>query len=314
LIVEDGWLPSAAAKMFMVSPVTARKWAARFRAEGTGGMADRSSRPRSMPTKTPLPQVKRIVKARWRRRLGPVQIAGELGLPASTVHAVLVRCRLNRLSTIDRGTCEPIRRYEHDHPGSLIHVDVTKFGNIPDGGGWRFVGRVQGERNREATATRTKSRNHRYEPRLGTAFVHTVIDDHSRVAYAEIHADEKAQTAIGVLRRAVSWFADRGVSVERVLSDNGSAYKSHAWRDACTELGITAKKTRPYRPQTNGKIERFHRTLADGWAYAKLYPSETARREALPGWLHFYNHHRHHSAIGAPPISRIDNNLPGHHS
>jgi len=314
LIVEDGWLPSAAAKMFMVSPVTARKWAARFRAEGTGGMADRSSRPRSMPTKTPLPQVKRIVKARWRRRLGPVQIAGELGLPASTVHAVLVRCRLNRLSTIDRGTCEPIRRYEHDHPGSLIHVDVTKFGNIPDGGGWRFVGRVQGERNREATATRTKSRNHRYEPRLGTAFVHTVIDDHSRVAYAEIHADEKAQTAIGVLRRAVSWFADRGVSVERVLSDNGSAYKSHAWRDACTELGITAKKTRPYRPQTNGKIERFHRTLADGWAYAKLYPSETARREALPGWLHFYNHHRHHSAIGAPPISRIDNNLPGHHT
>ena len=314
LIVEDGWLPSAAAKMLMVSPVTARKWAARFRAEGTGGMADRSSRPRSMPTKTPLPQVKRIVKARWRRRLGPVQIAGELGLPASTVHAVLVRCRLNRLSTIDRGTCEPIRRYEHDHPGSLIHVDVTKFGNIPDGGGWRFVGRVQGERNREATATRTKSRNHRYEPRLGTAFVHTVIDDHSRVAYAEIHADEKAQTAIGVLRRAVSWFADRGVSVERVLSDNGSAYKSHAWRDACTELGITAKKTRPYGPQTNGKIERFHRTLADGWAYAKLYPSETARREALPGWLHFYNHHRHHSAIGAPPISRIDNNLPGHHT
>lgn len=202
-----------------------------------------------------------------------MQIAGELGLPASTVHAVLVRCRLNRLSTIDRGTCEPIRRYEHDHPGSLIHVDVTKFGNIPDGGGWRFVGRVQGELNREATATRTKSRNHRYEPRLGTAFVHTVIDDHSRVAYAEIHADEKAQTAIGVLRRAVSWFADRGVSVER-----------------------------------------FHRTLADGWAYAKLYPSETARREALPGWLHFYNHHRHHSAIGAPPISRIDNNLPGHHT
>ncbi|AHW64800.1 Putative transposase [Corynebacterium glyciniphilum AJ 3170] len=314
LIVEDGWPPSAAAKMFMVLPVTARKWAARFRAEGTGGMADRSSRPRSIPTKTPLPQVKRIVKARWRCRLGPVQIAGELGLPASTVHAVLVRCRLNRLSAIDRVTCEPIRRYEYDHPGSLIHVDVTKFGNIPDGGGWRFVSRVQGERNREATATRMKSRNHRYEPRLGTAFVHTVIDDHSRVAYAEIHADEKAQTAIGVLRRAVPWFADRGVSVERVLSDNGSAYKSHAWRDACTELGITAKKTRPYRPQTKGKIERFHRTLADGWAYAKLYPSETARREALPGWLRFYNHHRHHSAIGAPPISRIDNNLPGYHN
>ena len=143
--------------------------------------------------------------------------------------------------------------------------------------------------------------------------MHTVIDDHSRVAYAEICADEKAETAIGVPLRAVSWFADRDVSVERVLSDNGSAYKSPSWRDACAEPGITTKKTRPYRPQTNGKIERFHRTLAGGWAYARLYPSETARREALPGWLHFYNHHRHHSAIGSPPISRIDNNLPGHH-
>jgi len=313
LIVEDGWPPSVAAKMFMVSPVTARKWATRLRSEGPIGMADRSSRPRSMPTKTPLPQVKRIVKLRWRDRLGPAQIAGELGLPASTVHAVLVRCRINRLSAIDRVTGEPIRRYEHDHPGSLIHVDVTKFGNIPDGGGWRFVGRVQGERNREATAARTKNRNHRYGPRLGTAFVHTVIDDHSRVAYAEICTDEKAETAIGVLQRAVSWFADRGVTVERVLSDNGSAYKSYAWRNACAELGITPKKTRPYRPQTNGKIERFHRTLADGWAYARLYPSETARRGALPGWLHFYNHHRHHSAIGAPPITRL-NNLPGHHT
>ncbi|EGD53186.1 integrase family protein, partial [Gordonia neofelifaecis NRRL B-59395] len=300
MIVEDGWPPSAAAKMFMVSPVTARKWAARFRAEGTGGMADRSSRPRSMPAKTPPAAVKRIVKARWRRRLGPAQIAGELGLPASTVHAVLVRCRINRLCAIDRVTGEPIRRYEHDHPGSLIHVDVTKFDNIPDGGGWRFVGRVQGKRNRQATAARTTSRNHRYEPRLGTAFVHTVIDDHSRVAYAEICSDEKADTAIGVLRRAVSWFADQGVGVERVLSDNGSAYKSYAWRDACAELGITAKKTRPYRPQTNGKIERFHRTLADGWAYARFYKSETERRASLPGWLHFYNHHRHHSAIGAP--------------
>ncbi|MFT8636480.1 MAG: IS481 family transposase [Pseudoclavibacter sp.] len=314
LIVEDGWSPSVAAKMFMVSPVTARKWAARFRTEGPTGMTDRSSRPRSMPARTPLPVVKRIVKARWRRRLGPAQIAGELGLAASTVHAVLVRCRINRLSAIDRVTGEPIRRYEHDHPGSLIHVDVTKFGNIPDGGGWRFVGRVQGERNREATATRTKKRNHRYEPRLGTAFVHTVIDDHSRVAYAEIRSDEKATTAIDVLERAVAWFAEHGVSVERVLSDNGSAYKSHAWRDACAELGITPKKTRPYRPQTNGKIERFHRTLADGWAYARFYRSDAERRAALPGWLHFYNHHRRHSAIGAPPISRIENNLPGHHT
>jgi transposase InsO family protein len=313
LIVEDRWPIIVAARMFMVSPVTARKWAGRYRTEGAAGMADRSSRPRSMPAKTPPEVVKRIVNARWRRRLGPVQIAGELGMAASTVHAVLVRCRINRLTRIDRVTGEPLRRYEHDHPGSMIHVDVTKFGNIPDGGGWRFVGKQQGDRNREATAKRTGRRHGHYEPNVGTAFVHTVIDDHSRIAYAEICSDEKAVTAIGVLQRAVAWFADRGVSIERVLSDNGSAYKSHAWRQACTTLGIVPKRTRPYRPQTNGKIERFHRTLADGWAYARFYPSETERRAALPGWLHFYNHHRHHSAIGAAPISRL-NNLPGHHT
>ena len=313
-IVDEEWTVAAAADYFRVSWPTAAKWARRYVELGEAGMADRSSRPHAHPNKTPTHRVKKIVHLRIRKRLGPVQIADRVGMPASTVHAVLKRCRLNRLSHVDVKTGEPARRYEHDKPGALIHVDVKKLGNIPDGGGWRFVGRVQGERNREATATRTKSRNHRYEPRLGTAFVHTVIDDHSRVAYAEICSDEKADTAIGVLRRAVSWFADRGVTVERVLSDNGSAYKSHAWRDACIDLGITAKKTRPYRPQTNGKIERFHRTLADGWAYAKLYPSETERRKALPGWLHFYNHHRHHSAIGAPPISRIENNLPGHHT
>ena len=313
LIVHDRWPVVVAAKMFMVSPVTARKWSARYRAEGAAGMADRSSRPHSMPTKTSPAMVKRIVQARWRRRLGPVQIGGELGIPASTVHAVLVRCRINRLRHIDRVTGEPIRRYEHTHPGSLIHVDVTKFGNIPDGGGWRFVGKQQGDRNREATAKRTGRRHADYEPNVGTAFLHTVIDDHSRVAYVEICSDEKAATAIGVLHRAVDWFADRGVTVERVLSDNGSAYRSYAWKDACAELGITPKRTRPYRPQTNGKIERFHRTLADGWAYARLYTSEVERRQALPGWMHFYNHHRRHSAIGAVPISRL-NNLPGHHT
>ena len=311
LIVDDGWPPSVAAKMFMVSSVTARKWAARFRTEGAAGMQDRSSRPHSMPTKTPLPVVKRIVKARWRRRLGPVQIAGELGIAPSTVHAVLVRCRINRLSRIDRVTGEPIRRYEHDHPGSLIHVDVTKFGNIPDGGGHRFLGRARGTRNRHAM--KGVNRNARHQPRLGIGYLHTVIDDHSRVAYVEMHADERSETAIGVLRRATAWFADQGVTVERVLSDNGACYRSHAWRDACSELAIRHKRTRPYRPQTNGKIERFHRTLADGWAYARFYESETERRAALPGWIHFYNHHRRHSAIGAPPLSRL-NNLPGHHS
>jgi transposase InsO family protein len=315
LIVESQWSYSTAAKMFMVSPRTARKWADRYRAEGPAGMADRSSRPHRSPTRTSEELKRQIVRLRWRNRLGPVQIAGQLGMPASTVHAVLVRCRINRLSHIDRVTGEPIRRYEHDHPGSLIHVDVTKFGNIPDGGGWRYVGKQQGYRNRAATVARTGTpRNKWHDPIVGRAYLHTVIDDHSRVAYAEICSNENADTAVNVLHRAVAWFAERGVTVERVLSDNGSAYKSFAWRDACTELGITAKRTRPYRPQTNGKIERFHRTLADGWAYARFYHSEAQRRAALPKWLHFYNHHRAHSAIGGlPPINRLTN-LPGHHN
>jgi len=313
LIVEHGWTHTATAKMFMVATKTAKKWADRYRAEGVAGMLDRSSRPHHSPTKTPDTIVRQVVSLRWRHRLGPVQIAGQLGLPASTVHAVLTRCRINRLRHIDRATGEPLRRYEHDYPGSLIHVDVTKFGNIPDGGGWRFVGKHQGDRNRETTAKRTGRRHANYEPHVGTAFLHTVIDDHSRVAYVEIHADEKADTAIGVLGRAVAWFVDRGVTVQRVLSDNGSCYRSRAWQDACTALEITPKRTRPYRPQTNGKIERFHRTMADGWAYARFYDSERQRRAALPGWLHFYNHHRAHSAIGGqPPITRLTN-LPGHH-
>jgi transposase InsO family protein len=310
LIVEDGWKSSDAAKLFMVSTVTARKWAARLRAEGPAGMQDHSSRPRSCPHQTPDRVVRQIITLRWRHRLGPVQIGGQLGIAASTVHAVLVRCRINRLSHIDRVTGEPIRRYEHPYPGSLIHVDVTKFGNIPDGGGWRFVGKQQGYRNQAATPGLPKGPD--YKPRTGTAFLHTVIDDYSRVAYVEICADEKADTAVGVLQRAVAWFAARGVPVERVLSDNGSCYRSHAWREACMALDITPKRTRPYRPQTNGKIERFHRTLADGWAYTRHYHSETERRAALPTWLHFYNHHRVHSAIGGTPLSRL-NNLPGHH-
>jgi transposase InsO family protein len=309
LIVEQGWSCASAAEMFMVAPKTARKWADRYRAEGPAGMADRSSRPHRCPAKTPPAVVRRIVRSR-RLRLGPVQIAGRLGMPATTVHAVLVRCRLNRLSAIDRVTAEPLRRYEHAHPGSLLHVDVTKFGNIPNGGGHRYVGRQQGEANKRATPGLLQGPD--YKPRTGKAFLHTVIDDHSRLAYAEICSDEKATTAARVLRRA--WFTDHGVTVERVLTDNGSCYRSHAWRDTCTELGIKHKRTRPYRPQTNGKIERFHRTLADGWAYARFYTSETERRQALPTWLHFYNHHRPHSAIGGqPPITRVTN-LPGHHT
>jgi transposase InsO family protein len=313
LIVDDGWKPSEAAKMFMVSTVTARKWAARWRAEGVVGMQDRSSRPRTSPAKTSQPVVRQIVRLRWRQRLGPVQIGGRLGLPASTVHAVLVRCRLNRLSRIDRVSGEPIRRYEHPHPGSLIHVDVTKFGNIPDGGGHRYLSRQQSKKNAIATANRTGQRGAGGRALTGTAYLHTVLDDHSRLAYVEICPDEKAVTAVDVLRRAVAWFADRGIHVERVLSDNGSCYRSLTWRNTCQDLGIIHKRTRPYRPQTNGKLERFHRTLADDWAYTRPYTTEAERRAALPGWLHYYNHHRIHSAIGGPPSSRL-NNLPGHHN
>ncbi|SFO28692.1 Integrase core domain-containing protein [Pseudonocardia ammonioxydans] len=215
LVVDHGWTYAAAAKMFMVSARTAKKWADRYRAEGAAGMLDRSSRPHSSPTRTGPRLVRRIVRLRRRHRLGPVQIGGRLGMAASTVHAVLVRCEINRLSRIDRVTGEPLRRYEHPHPGSLIHVDVTKFANIPDGGGWRYQGRQQGRRNQEATARRTGARGSAYRPVIGTAFVHTVIDDHSRTAYAEICTDEKAATAIGVLERAVAWFAERGVTVER---------------------------------------------------------------------------------------------------
>jgi transposase InsO family protein len=314
LVVECGWSYAAAAKMFMVAAVKARKWADRYRAEGPAGMSDRSSRPRRSPHKTSSGIVRQIVRLRWRHRLGPVQIAGRLRMPASTVHAVLTRCRINRLCHIDRITGEVLRRYEHDHPGSLIHVDVTKFANIPDGGGHRFLTRPQSKLNARRTARRTGQRGKQYRPLIGTAFVHTVIDDHSRVAYAEICTDETAATAIGVLQRAVAWFADHGVTVTRVLSDNGSAYRSHAWRDTCLELNITHRRTRPYRPQTNGKIERFHRTLADGWAYARFYDSTQQRNNALPNWLHFYNHHRPHSAIGGqPPINRLTN-VPGHHT
>ena len=312
LVVDDGWPVARAAEYFHVSWPTAKRWAVRYAAMGAEGMTDRSSRPHRSPARTPGHLVRRVVNLRWKQRLSPLAISAATGVPASTVHAVLVRCRLNRLSHVDIRTGEPIRRYEHEHPGALIHVDVKKLGNIPDGGGWRFTGRAQGERNRARTPDKARNRHH--GPLMGTAFVHTVVDDHSRVAYAEIHADETAVTATGVLARATSWFAARGVRVERVLSDNGSAYRSRLWAATCAELGITVKKTRPYRPQTNGKVERFHRTMAAEWAFTRHYKREADRRAALPAFLHRYNHHRPHSAIGkVPPITRLIN-VPGQYS
>ncbi len=315
LIVDEQWSPARAAERYDVSWKTAAKWADRYRAEGEAGMVDRSSAAHRQPNRTPAPTVRKIVHLRWKQRLGPVEIGDRLNMPASTVHAVLVRCRINRLTHLDRATGEPIRRYEHERPGDMIHVDVKKLGRVPDGGGWRYVGKQQGFKNRSATVERTGTpRSKWHNPVIGTCFLHTVIDDHSRVAYVEAHDDETKETAVQVLRNAVAWFAERGVTVDRVLSDNGSCYRSHLWANTCAELGIKHRRTRPYRPQTNGKIERFHRTLAEGWAFKKFYNSEQARLAALPSWIHNYNHHRPHSAIGKkPPITRLDN-LAGHHS
>ena len=252
LVVDHGWPVSRAAEQFNCSWPTAKRWAERYAAMGVAGMVDRSSRPHRVANRTPQQLVRRVVHLRWKQRLGPVAIGAKLAMPASTVHAVLVRCRLNRLHHVDKRTGEVIRRYEHETPGAMIHVDVKKLGNIPDDGGWRYVGRAQGKKNRSATPGKTRNRHH--DPNMGTAFVHTVLDDHSRVAYAEIHDDETATTATAVLRRAVAWYAERGVTTRRVLSDNGAAYRSHLWRDTCTELAVSPRRTRPYRPQTNGKI------------------------------------------------------------
>jgi transposase InsO family protein len=320
LVVEQGWTISQAAEFYRVSWPTAKRWADRYREQlvidaepvSVAAMQDRSSRPLRSPNKTPQPLVRKIVHVRWKRKVGPVEIAGIVGVPASTVHAVLRRCGISRLSQVDRVTGEPVRRYEKDRPGEMLHLDVKKLGNIPDGGGHRMVGRMQGQRNR--TATPTTKRGKAGDKNLGRAFVHTVVDDYSRVAYAEIHDDETALTAIGVLRRAVLWFTARGVTVERVLTDNGSCYRSNLFRQQCQDLDIKHKRTRPYRPQTNGKVERFHRTMTAGWAFRRLYLSESARRKALPAWLHEYNCHRLHSAIGrTTPISRLTN-LPGQYS
>ena len=304
LVVDEGWPVSEVAARFQVSWPTVKRWADRYRAGQS--MQDRSSRPHRSPNKTSQTTTRRCIQLRLRLREGPVQLSCRLGIAPSTVHRILTDARLNRLSHVDRATREPVRRYEHDYPGAMLHVDVKRLGNIPDGGGWRYVGRQQGARNRAATLD--KPRNKYRDPLMGKAYVHTVIDDHSRVAYAEVHDDETALTATAVLVRAVEWFNARGVTVEGVLSDNGGAYRSHLWRDTCAELGVQHKRTRPYRPQTNGKIERFHRTLADGWAYARCYTSETERRGELDGWLHHYNHHRPHTACGnQPPFSRLTN-------
>jgi transposase InsO family protein len=233
-------------------------------------------------------------------------IAGRLGMHASTVHRVLRRAGLPRLADTDRATRQPVRRYERDRPGELVHVDTKKLGNIPDGGGWRIHGQLIGQAHRRQTANAERDRY--YKPAIGYSYVHTAIDDHSRLAYSEVLPDQRGATAAAFWLRAAAWFTAQGIHVQAVLTDNGSSYVCLEFRAALTATGVTHKRTRPYRPQTNGKVERFNRTLITEWAYAKPYQSESARRAALPRWLHIYNHHRPHTSLGGrPPASRTPN-------
>ena len=298
LVINEGWTQARVAERFQVARGTVSKWVARFRAEGRAGLEDRSSRPLRSPLRTPRRTERRIVSLRVTRRWGPHRIAYHLGLPQSTVSKVLARYRVPLLGHIDLNTGRRVRkprpvRYEHEHPGDLVHVDVKKLGRIPDGGGHRTLGRAVGKRNRRAG--------------VGYSFLHSAIDDHSRAVYSEILDDERKETAAGFWERANAYFASMGITVLRVLTDNGSCYRSRLFNDA---LGphVKHKFTRPYRPQTNGKIERFHRTLAFEWAYAHHYESDAARAATYPAWIHSYNHHRPHTALGGlPPIDRVHN-------
>ena len=292
----SGRPPAHVASEMGVSRQTAYKWLARWRTEGEDGLRDRPSRPHCSPNRVPISLERAVVALRRSEKLGPVRIAARLSIPASTAHRVLCRLELNRIDCIDRPSGQPIRRYEHAAPGDLLHIDVKKLGRMPEGGGWRAHGRGKAKRSR-----------------AGYAFIHSAVDDHSRLAYSEVLSNERAETATAFLLRACAWFASLGVAIRTVYTDNGAAYRSRLFQATCRSVGIRSKRTRPYRPQTNGKVERFHRTMLNEWAYVRLYQSEAERTAALGPWLHLYNHHRCHTAIGGlPPISRV-NNLPGHY-
>lgn len=303
-VVDDGWPLRRAAERFQVSPTTAWRWASRYRVQGAVGMADRSSRPHRSPRRTPTRTERRIIKVRVLRRWGPARIGYLLGIHPSTVHRVLTRYGLAKLRWLDRATGRVVRRMESERCGDLVHVDVKKLGKIPAGGGWRILGRAAGKRH--AQADKTGAKNKYSQPLRGYHFLHTAIDAHSRLAYSELLADERQETAAAFWIRANTWFIECGITVRKVLTDNGSCYRSHIFREALA--GIEHRRTRPYRPQTNGKVERFHRTLADEWAYARLYTSDTERCDDFPIWLHTYNHHRGHTALGGqPPATRVPN-------
>jgi len=299
-VLEGGWTVPMAAQAQGCSPATGYKWVRRFTAEGLEGLRDRSSRPRRSPLRL-CPDREAAILARRQATLeGPHRIAWALGEAPSTVHRVLRRLGAPRLRDLDRPT-RVIVRYERERPGELVHVDVKKQGRIPDGGGWRIHGR-----DRRAGSRRLRGQ--------GYDFVHAAVDDRSRLAYAEILPDERKETASAFVTRAIGFFSDRGITVERVLTDNGACYRSRPFARVLADAGVGHRRTRPYRPQTNGKVERFNLTLKWEWAYARLYETNVSRTEALERWLHHYNYHRPHMAhAGKPPITAL-NNVPRKHT
>jgi transposase InsO family protein len=305
-VVQDGWPVARAAERFSVSVTTVRRWRDRYLQLGAAGMVDRSSRPRTSPHRLTRRLERRVVGLRVSRRWGPARIGYHLHLHPSTVHRVLRRYGCIRLSWTDPMTGAPMRatrsrvRYEHPTPGALIHMDVKKLGRIPDGGGHRVHGIKKGWARKKGT-------------KPGWAYLHHAMDDHSRLVYSEILADERKETVAAFWGRARAHFTAQGITVRAVLTDNGSAYRSAFFRDHVGD-GITHRRTRPYRPQTNGKVERFNLILLQDWAYARPYASETERAAAYPEFLHTYNHHRPHMSLhGASPADRVPN-LTGQHS
>jgi transposase InsO family protein len=295
-VVDEGWTVRAAAEAAGVSVRCARKWACRYRG-GDLELADRSSAPRSVPNRTPADRVAVIVLLR-QLRMTAAEIAETLSMPLSTVSVVLKRHGIGRLGRI--GLEQPVR-YERSRPGELVHVDVKKLGRIQGGAGWRV-------RDRKQHYNRTFiDKNGLRRRTVGWEYVHVAVDDYSRLAYVEVLTDETGATAVAFLRRALAFFARYGIQVERILTDNGSAYRSVVHALACRSLGIRHLRTRAYRPQTNGKAERFIRTMLTGWAYGAVYGSSTERTAALDGWLWHYNHRRRHSALGhQPPVTRTN--------
>jgi transposase InsO family protein len=304
-VVEQGWSIKAAAVAAETSAKTCGRWVSRYRAEGECGLLDRSSAAREIPHRT-CPQREQVIARLRRLRMTGAEIAMVLGMPLSTVSAVLLRIGLGKLSRLEPP--EPPNRYQRERPGELIHIDVKKLGRIRGAGH-----RVTGSRASQAD-TRRQGR------RVGVAgweFVHVCVDDATRLAYAEVLADERATTAVGFLKRAIAFYARHGIRVQRLMTDNGSAYRSTVHALACRLLGIRHLRTRPYRPRTNGKAERFIRTLLGGWAYGAIYGSSPERTAALDGWLWTYNHRRPHGSLShKPPIARLNelNNLPGSYS